>query len=498
MKTTERCYAMSTRKKVKADLNKTGLFSSEVAKSLEGTQIDKFHWHGGTGFAAEDANALADRVRFRKIEITGLSNEANGSDRIIDGKPIQTKYFDNSHATLNAAFDSTAGNYRYQGQMLEVPNDQYDDCVRLMREKISKGKVPGIIDPKEAHRIIKKGCITYRQARNIARAGNIDSLVYDVKSQAVSTSYLFAISFSIDFARRKWSGEENGEAIKGALHTAIISGSSALVTGVIASQILRSHTAAVGTIVVRGGIKSVASTTIGRKVTQSIAAASMGRAIYGAAAINHVSKLLRSNIITSAILTVVVTTPDIFRASVVKNISWGQFSKNFLINVAGVAAGTGGWMGGAAAGAAVGSIFPVAGTVVGGVVGGVLGALLGGTVGAVGAKEGLGLLIEDDAKKMLKIVQSTVEELANDYLLSDNEITELSKRLQSLLEANWLKKMFKAGSDSSRKAFAYNRLDVVCLEIVKARKTIALPKPYDVESKISEITKGVSIENVGG
>ena len=478
----------------KTDMDQKGFLSSEVAKSLEGSQIDKFHWKGGTGFAAEDANALADRVHFRRVEITGTLNAADGFDRVVDGRAIQTKYFDNPYATLNAAFDSDTGSYRYKGQMLEVPNDQYDSCVKLMREKILEGKVPGVCNPKEAERIIKKGIVTYRQARNIARAGNIDSLVYDVKSQAISTGYLFAISFSIDFAKRKWSGEETREAIKNALHTAVTSGSNTLVTGIVASQILRSHAATVGTVIVRGSIKSVASTNVGRQAIQSIAATSLGKTVYGAAAINHVSKLFRSNIITSTVMTVVMTTPDIFRASVKKSISWSQFSKNLLVNVTGVAAGTGGWMGGAVTGAAIGSIVPGAGTAVGGVLGGILGALLGSTAGAIGVKAGLDLLIEDDAKKMLKIVQRTVEELVNDYLLSDDEITKLGEKFKPLLNAKWLKEMFKSGPDSSRKEFVYNKLDPICFEIAGTRKLVSLPEADVVQSTISEIVKDIPIE----
>ena len=35
----------------------------ELAKGLEQSQIGRYHTKGGTGFAAEDANAFADRIR---------------------------------------------------------------------------------------------------------------------------------------------------------------------------------------------------------------------------------------------------------------------------------------------------------------------------------------------------------------------------------------------------------------------------------------------------
>jgi hypothetical protein len=57
------------------------------------TQFSKYHnKKGGHGFAAEDANALNDRLRGRRVEKVGLSNAKNGPDRIVGGQAIQTKY----------------------------------------------------------------------------------------------------------------------------------------------------------------------------------------------------------------------------------------------------------------------------------------------------------------------------------------------------------------------------------------------------------------------
>ena len=92
--------------------------------------------------------------------------------------------------TVAAAFDSGSGNYRYEGQVLEVPKDQYEACVELMRKRIAQGKVPGFENPADAENIVQQGTVTYKQARNIARAGNVDSLVFDAKTQATSTMCL--------------------------------------------------------------------------------------------------------------------------------------------------------------------------------------------------------------------------------------------------------------------------------------------------------------------
>ena len=391
---------------VDEDASKTEPFiSSELAKGLENSQIGRYHTKGGHGFAAEDANAFSDKIKFRKVEVTGTSHEADGADRIVDGIPIQTKYFQSASGTINAAFDSESGVYRYKGQMLEVPRDQYEDCIKLMKDKIEQGKVPGITDPSEAESLVKRGDVTYKQARNIAKAGNIDSLLFDFKTQAITTSYIFAISFAVHYAKRKWNGEDNENALKGSIESAIAAGGTTLVTGIISAQVLRSRVAALGAVQARSALRSVSSTSAGKKAIERLAQASLGKAVYGAAAVNHVAKLLRSNVITATIATAVTSTPDFYRAAFSGCISWSQFTKNLFVNAGGVAAGAGGWMGGAAAGAALGSAVPVVGTAVGGIIGGIVGALVGGTAGTATTKWVMDGLIEDDAKQMIQLLQ---------------------------------------------------------------------------------------------
>ena len=80
----------------------SGLAAAEAAKHLERSQISKYHTKGGHGFSAEDANAFSDKVRLRKVEVTGTSNEAHGPDRIVAGVKIQTKYYETPKGTVDA------------------------------------------------------------------------------------------------------------------------------------------------------------------------------------------------------------------------------------------------------------------------------------------------------------------------------------------------------------------------------------------------------------
>ena len=83
-----------------------------TAQALEGRQISKYQTKGGHGFAAEDANHFVDLLRGRSAEVVGVTNEANGADRLVSGVLIQSKYFSSATQTISAAFDEAGGAYR--------------------------------------------------------------------------------------------------------------------------------------------------------------------------------------------------------------------------------------------------------------------------------------------------------------------------------------------------------------------------------------------------
>lgn len=462
------------------------LIAPGLSNAIERTQIGRFHTKGGTGFAAEEANAAADRWAGKPVEQVGTSNEVNGADRISDGIHIQTKYFESAARTVDAAFDEK-GLFRYGTQQLEVPSDQYEESLERMRAKIAAGKVPGVTDPRDADKIVKKGDVTYRQARNIARSGNVDSLMFDAKAQAVTTMHAAGLSFLINFARLKWDGKTTVEATKEAIAQGLASGLTSFVTGVAASQILRTRSAAAAVPFMRSGVNMAYSTDLGKVAVQKVASASLGKTVAGAAAKNHVAKLLRTNVVTGVITTVVVSTPDFYRAAFDKSISWAQFSKNAAVTGAGVAGGAGGWMAGAALGVAIGSVVPVIGTAVGGVVGGVAGSLAGGISASAGSKALLDQLVEDDAKQMLAVLQEVVAELGSEYLLSKAEVDQLLVLIKDKIDAAFLRRMY-ASSDA--KAHARKEMEPHFKTVISKRPLVSGPSAADIQRALEEFEQG--------
>lgn len=239
------------------------------------------------------------------------------------------------------------------------------------------------------------------------------------------------------------------------------------------------------------GIKKLANTQVGKSAIEKIAMTSLSKGVSGAAAINHVSKLLRSNVITASITTVVIAAPDAYRALISKSISWTQFGKNFTVNAVGVASGTGGWFAGAAIGAAIGSTIPIVGTVAGGVIGGFLGSLGIGMAGSKVTKIAMDRFIEDDAVKMINIVENVVSIVANDYLLTKSEVKKLVKEIRKIITSKWLKDMFKANassnSSSGSKKFAKQAIETICKKIVSKREKVKIPKNKLVKNVINKM-----------
>ena len=215
-----------------------------------------------------------------------------------------------------------------------------------------------------------------------------------------------------------------------------------------------------------------------------------GGNIYGAAAMKSAAKLLRGNAITGAVSVVVLSSFDvanIFRG----RISGSQLFKNIANTASTVAGGTAGWVGGATAGAAIGSAIPIVGTAIGGVVGGILGSFVGGA--AAGKVSGVVLneFIEDDANKMVKIVEKVFTQLAEDYLLNKKEAENIIDKLKDKLTGKLLKDMF---ASSGRERFANNILEPLVEEEVKKRKVIKVPSVIEMSNGLREVLEELSDE----
>ena len=352
-----------------------GVASVANTQCTNDQQWTKYHNKQGHGYAGEDANALWDRRHGKSVDKVGLDNSLNGPDRISDGVMIQTKYHADASKSVASAFEN--GKYRYGYMKLEVPRDQYDDAIRLMRNRIANGEVPGVTDPKMAEQIVIKGHYTYDEAVRIAKAGNLDSIKFDIQTQAVACAFACGLSFSVTYCTAKAKGMSHTEALKLASIQAAKSGGATMISGVAAQQLLRTQVgrnfAAAATKAVKPVVRAAMNTEVGKQVVTKTASVIAGKQVAGAAAANVVTKALRTNAVVSSVVFVGTTIPDAVKLCRGK-ISGQEFAENTTSNAAGVG---GGWAG-ASAGAALGSVIcPGIGTAIGGIIGGI-----GGGIGA--------------------------------------------------------------------------------------------------------------------
>jgi hypothetical protein len=419
-----------------------GAASVKSASAVESTQWTKYHTPGAHGFAAEDANALHDKLCGKSVDKVGLNNELNGADRIVNGTPVQTKYYQSAYDSVNAAFD-LENIYRYPGQKLEVPKDQYEEAVKHLEAKIRDGRVPGVTDPAEAKSMLVQGNCTYKQAVRIAKAGNLDSIWFDVKNQAVACGFAAGLSFVISYAFGRFSGQDCKAALKSSVQQAIKAGALTITAGVATQQFLRTQTgrnaAAAATKVASKAVDSVCRTKLGAELVRKMMSAMLGKTVTQSAARNACIKMVRSNFFTGAAMTLVSTVPDVVKACCGKR-SWKQVGKNAVVNTAGLGGGTAGYWAGAAVGTA---ICPGIGTVIGGVIGG----LGGGMLTSWGSKKALDCIIEDDSVRCTNCLEETIVSLCEAHDTTKEKLETILKRMksQNVLSEKFFCRMYKAG-----------------------------------------------------
>ena len=328
----------------------------------------------------------------------------------------------------------------------------------------------GRIRPRE---IGRKGNFTYAQAKNIARFGTVESLTYDAANGIKLAGQAMGVSAALSFAVSIWNGEDASVALQQACKTGIKVGGVAWIGSIAAAQLGRTgiEQALRGStdwLVNQAGPKAAAWIANGVR---------SGSSIYGAAAMNHVSKLLRGNVVTAIATTVILSSVN-FARMFNGRMSGAQLFKNVTVTASGVAGGTAGWFGGAALGAAVGTtVAPGPGTTVGTLIGGVLGSLGIGTAASKGAVAVLDEFIEDDAKKMLEIMEKAFGDLGAEYLLTEDEAMAILEDSQMLDLPNALRDMYAA---EDRNGYARSVLEPIIEERVRTRMYVALPTTKDL------------------
>ena len=446
--------------------------STQLESAAHNDRLTRFNARQGAGYAAEQGNNLIDTLHGRKVEPVGDNLAKNGADRSVNGQLIQTKYYQTAQQSVNSAFGKD-GQYKYldngKPMQLEVPSEQYEKAIEIMRKKIAEGKVPGTTDPNDAEKLVRKGNITYRQSVQLAKAGTIESLTFDAVHGAVIAANTFGIATTITFAKAMWDGEEPHKAMDMAMYNGFKMGGIAFGTSVLSAQLTRTG---LNKMLLGPSIDVVK--LLPSKVRHAMVNAMReGASIYGGAATQNLAKLLRSNVIASGAFILVMSAGDIcdaFRG----RISAKQLFKNIMTVVGGVGGATIGGI----VGATVGSFFGVP------TIGYYVGSVVGGTVGGSGTNAVMNKFIEDDAVEMLRIINERLVIQAQEYLLGEDELEVLLEDLNIVLVQEKMLLMF---ASKDRIKFADDMLKELIEKIISWRVRILLPPDNEIIESLGRV-----------
>lgn len=369
----------------------------------------------GHGVAAEYLNDRIDNLSGYDAIQLGNDNAKNGADRIVNGIEIQTKYYSTATRSVNAGFDDTTGMYKYIGKngkpmQLEVPKDQYEKAVAVMENKIKSGKVAGIKDPKIAKSLIRKGNVTYEQAKNYSKFCSKESLLYDATSGAIVGLSAFGISGAISFSLTYLQTKDFAKALNVAIVSGIKNGGMAFCIYMLGTQAQR--IAGINALV---NMLDVSSSSMFGKALINATGSRAGA-----------NALLRGTLVTSVATMAVTSGYEIYKM-MDDRISKSQCIKNITVGAGGIA----GAAGGAMAGAALGSVVPVVGTFVGGVLGAVAGA-----AGGSGLMKGImDEFIDDDNVIKATNFKNQMIYLSQKFMLDEKEQTLFQTEVESYIES---------------------------------------------------------------
>lgn len=455
---------------------RAGLYTANLKSALNYAENVQNYAPRGHGFAAERANHHLDQLLGKAPRLVGADNAKNGADRLVKGVAIQSKYCATGSRCISQCFDD-AGNFRYikngKAMQIEVPRDLYDDAVKAMSDRIKNGKVPGVTDPAEAKNLVRKGHITYKQAVRIAKAGSIEGLTFDAVRGVQLAGSAAGISTAVTFATTFWQTKDAKTAMRGATQAGLEVGGVAWVTSILTAQ--------VGRTALEKGLRSstdFAVKQLGPKTTQFLAnSLRSGKDIYGAAAANHLSKVMRGNIVTTGISVVVLTGVDaikLFRGQ----LTGAQLMKNATVTTASTVAGTGV------------ALF-AAPLVMSGPLGWGILALAGTVAGAAGGKVTKAVMdqvIEDDGKKLQDVLEAVISEQTEECLLSEKELKEVLEGLPEVIKSET--RSILTAEDP--RAYATNRVVLPLLNKVLAKRPpVKLPEAEafikDVEAYMEDV-----------
>lgn len=393
----------------------------------------------GHGIYAEEAGAVLDKLSGEESTVVGRDNAKNGPDKLVNGRPVQCKFCKNAGSSVGACFakNTETGKMEYKyfdirtgsPMKVEVPSDQYEKALEVMKRRITDGQIPGVNDPEKAKEIVKKSKLTYAQAKNLAKAGTFESLTYDAVTGVISCTFAAGISSLASFGVTYWRTNDSRKARDAAIDAAINVFGPALAANIISNQIARTGLSKALIPMSNKLVQKLGTKTVQKLINARRVLLGKGK-IYGNAANKSLAKALRSNAIGEGVTFVVFSVPDTYRVATGK-ISGAQYTKNMLSAMASI---VGTWAGTNGSGLVAGRIGEELGKKIDKKFGAVIGFAAGASGGIIfgyTVNKLTGLFKEDDCIITARLFNSVIVNMAVEYFMDDKEIDILIKELDN-------------------------------------------------------------------
>jgi hypothetical protein len=354
-----------------------------------------------------------------------------------------------------------------------------------MQKRILEGSVPGVSDPNAAYDIVREGKLTYAQARNLAKAGTIESLTYDAATGAVNCSFAFGMSALVTFAFTIMQTKNPKEAIKLSAITGLQTFGLSLVTQVLSTQIARTG--------LQNGlvpVSDIITNKIGSRAVQnlinSIRSINGQKPIYGAAAQKSLAKALRTSVIAQSVSLIIFSVPDTIKV-IRKKISGAEYVKN----ITGLISSSAGSFGGALVANKLIRKFaknipnPAAKAIV------YVSSAAAGIGTSYFTRKGMSIIREDDSTILRRLLDASIIIACLDNMFNEIEIEHF---LDILVRDDEIRKSLETlmgNIYSSDKQYIALRavLDNAAFKVVKQRKVLSINEIPDDDSLIVALSE---------
>ncbi|WPK13871.1 hypothetical protein R6U77_09565 [Lysinibacillus louembei] len=383
---------------------------------------------------------------------------------------MEGKYYTNQSVnvycpTVEKAVD-TCSHYITNNErlLLEVPFEQYEEIISVMKQQVS--------DTIDYTQIIKKGAFTYAQIEHITLARNIHGLTMDEQGRIHFVNDAISISAVTAFAQSKWNGAPRKVAIENGIHTGLAVLGETFAEEVISLQIYN-HEEIIADFDLNPDIRGAFKTGGAKMASKKMATAITKKAMISSAALKKGIMLLNTNVVTGALVTGMMSTVDI--AHTVR----GKMSSQQLFkNIAKTAASVTGGMIGMLVGSGIGLTIPNVSTAIVSMIGAIVGLLIGSGLASKITKRALDMFIRDDALQMLDIFNERLTVLAGEYLLNEKELEQALHDFEALHNMpKMLKEMYAA---EDREQFADQLIQGELMRIVKLRMYLHVPTNEEI------------------